>query len=88
MNKIRKYLIHLLGGVTKEELSRSTGYAVWSTGFHALHKVLRFMKYRYGMPADEWCKTVYGYVYEIHEIAEKELEAFLKANPECRNGGK
>ena len=87
MNKIRKYLIHLLGGVTEEELNQNTRYTTWLIGFRAFQKVLRFMKYRYGMPADEWCKTVYGYVYEVHDVAEKELEAFLKANPEWRNGG-
>ena len=88
MNKIRKYLIHLLGGVTDEELTREIRYSIRSTGLGSIQAVLSFMKHRYGMPADEWCKAVYGYAYEVHDRAEKELAAFLKTNPEWRNGGK
>lgn len=88
MNKIRKYLIHLLGGVTDEELNLYTRYTIRLIGFRSIDAVLCFMKNRYGMPADEWCKTVYGYSCEVHDRAKKELQAFLKANPEWRNGGK
>ena len=88
MNKIRKYLIHLLGGVTEKENDCSIKYAIRLTGLESIQAVLSFMKHRYGMPADEWCKAVYGYAYEVRDRAEKELAAFLKANPEWRNGGK
>lgn len=56
MNKIRKYLIHLLGGVTEEELNCSIKYAVRRTGASAADAILLFMKNCNGLHADEWCK--------------------------------
>ena len=80
MNKIRKYLIHLLGGVTEKENDCSIKYAIRLTRFGSIQAVLSFMKKRYGLPADEWCKTVYGYACEVHDQAEKELAEFSKTN--------
>ena len=77
MNKIRKYLIHLLGGVTEEELNWSIKYAVRRTGYAAADAMLLFMKNCNGMHPDEWCKNVYGYTCENYERAAKSLEEFL-----------
>ena len=78
MNKIRKYLIHLLGGVTEEELDWSIKYAVRRTGASAADAMLLYMKACYGLEPDEWCKKVYGNTCKIHERAAKKLEEFLK----------
>ena len=78
MNKIRKYLIHLLGGVTKEELDWSIKYAVRRTGASEAEAMLQFVKNCHGLKSDEWCKKVYGYTCEIHELAVENLEEFLK----------
>lgn len=77
MNKIRKYLIHVLGGVTEEELNWSIKYAVRRTGYAAADAMLLFMKNCNGMHADEWCKKVYDNTCKIHERAAKKLEEFL-----------
>ena len=77
MNKIRKYLIHLLGGVTEEELNWSIKYAVRRTGASAADAMLLYMKACYGLKPDEWCIKVYGNTCKIHERAAKELEEFL-----------
>ena len=77
MNKIRKYLIHLLGGVTEEELNWSIKYAVRRTGASAADAMLLFMKNCHGLHPDEWYKKVYGYTCVIHERAAKKLEEFL-----------
>ena len=77
MNKIRKYLIHLLGGVTEEELDWSIKYAVRRTGASAADAMLLYMKACYGLEPDEWCKKVYGNTCKIHERAAKKLEEFL-----------
>ena len=53
MNKIRKYLIHLLGGVTEEELNWSIKYAVRRTGASAADAILLFMKNCNGLHTDE-----------------------------------
>ena len=78
MKKIRKYLIHLLGGVTEEELNWSIKYAVRRTGASAADAMLLYMKACYGLEPDEWCKKVYGNTCKIHERAAKKLEEFLK----------
>lgn len=80
MNKIRKYLIHLLGGVTEKENDESIKYAIRKTGASASKCVLIYMKTCYGLQPDEWCKKVYDYARITHERAEKELAAFLDAN--------
>ena len=77
MKKIRKYLIHLLGGVTEEELDWSIKYAVRRTGASAADAMLLYMKACYGLEPDEWCKKVYGNTCKIHERAAKKLEEFL-----------
>ena len=79
MDKIRKYLIHLLGGVTEEELNWSIKYAVRRTGYAAADAMLLFMKNCNGMHADEWCKNVYGYTCEIYERAAKSLEEYAES---------
>ena len=77
MNKIRKYLIHLLGGVTEEELGWSIKYAVRRTGASAADAMLLFVKNCHGLQPDEWCKKVYDNTCKIHERAAKKLEEFL-----------
>lgn len=77
MKKYQKVLIHLLGGVTEEELNWSIKYAVRRTGASAADAMLLYMKACYGLEPDEWCKKVYGNTCKIHERAAKKLEEFL-----------
>ena len=79
MNKIRKYLIHLLGGVTKEYCDRKIDYFTNVERVNAINSVLLMMERCYGMPNDEWIKTAYDYTYAMSEAATKRLEA-LKRN--------
>ena len=79
MNKIRKHLIHLLGGVTEEELNWSIKYAVRRTGASAADAILLFMKNCNGLHADEWCKKVYGNTCKIHERAAKNLKVYVNS---------
>ena len=81
MNKIRKYLIHLLGGVTEEEVHFGIQYAIRRTRFSASKCVLIYMRTCYGLQPDEWCKKVYGCALKTHERAEKELARFVDAHP-------
>ena len=79
MNKIRKYLIYLLGGVTEEELDWSIKYAVRRTGASAADAMLLYMKACNGLHADEWCKKVYGNTCKIHERAAKNLKVYVNS---------
>ena len=75
MKKIRKYLIHLLGGVTEEYCERKIGYYTRVERVNAINSVLLMMERCYGMPNDEWIKTAYDYTYAMREAAMKRLEA-------------
>ena len=81
MNKIRKCLIHLLGGVTNEELTYSIRYSIRKRGAAAADAMLLYMKNCNGLQPDEWCKKVYDYALKTHERAEKELARFLDIHP-------
>ena len=74
MNKSRKYLIHLLGGVTKEYCDRKSYYFACVERVNAINSVLLMMEHCYGMPNDEWIKTAYDYTYARREVAVKNLE--------------
>ena len=80
MNKIRKHLIHLLGGVTEEESDLAIKYAIRRKEASAAECMLLYMKNCYGLHPDEWCKKVYDCARKTHERAEKELAAFLDKN--------
>lgn len=80
MNKIRKYLIHLLGGVTEEELNWSIKYAVRRTGASATDAMLLYMKNCDGLHLDEWCIKVSDYIRKTHERAAKNLEEYVNSS--------
>lgn len=62
MNKIKDYLIHLLGGKTQQEYNkiRSTrfdeGVAATCASFYT------YARNSYGKPADKWCVDMYAYI--------------------------
>ena len=80
MNKIRKYLIHLLGGVTEEYCERKIDYHTRVERVNAIDSVLLMMERCYGMPNDEWIKTAYDYTYARKEAEMKKLEELRRKN--------
>lgn len=80
MNKIRKYLIHLLGGVTEEYCDRKIDYFTSVERVNAINSVLLMMERCYGLKPDEWCKKVYGNTCKIHERAAKKLEEYVNSS--------
>ena len=76
MNKIRKYLIHLLGGVSKEESYEEVVYYSKSVRADAILHFKSKMTSCYGQPAEEWCKNVYEFTCEYCERAMKDLEKY------------
>ena len=74
MKRIRKYLIHLLGGVTKEESHEDV---IYSSKMARADTILQFkskMASCYGQPSEEWCKNVYEFTCVYCERAMKDLE--------------
>lgn len=76
MNKIRKYLIHLLGGVTGEEHQQEVSYHFKAARAHAILHLKRTMDGCYGQPAEEWCKNIYEYTCNRCEQALKNLKDY------------
>ena len=68
MNKIKNYIIHLLGGYTKEEAEeiRSTYFEKGATSVASAVKI--YLETLNGIPADEWCKLAYGYVCKLLKV--------------------
>lgn len=71
MKKIKDYLIHLLGGVTKEE-NWGTLKAAWELGhWYAYSMTYEYMKELYQTPAEEWCRKVWLFVKDNYENPSK-----------------
>ena len=76
MNKIRKYLIHLLGGVTGEEHQQEVSYYFKAARADELRQIKWKMDGCYGQSAEEWCKNIYEYTCKQYERAMKDLEEY------------
>lgn len=85
MKKIRIYLIHLLGGVTKRESSRArikksiklVNKTLPLGSLVAVRNLKGYADSLNGIPADEWCKRMY---VAITADVEKYEKMFDKAN--------
>ena len=58
MNRIRKCLIHLLGGVTGDELQQDVSYYFKSARVDEIQQFKWKMEGCYGQPSEEWCKNI------------------------------
>ena len=79
MSKIRKYLIHLLGGVTEDELQQEVSYYFKAERADVTQQLKWKMEDCYGQSAEEWCKNMYEYICERHEQALKNLEKYAES---------
>ena len=79
MNKIRKYLIHLLGGVTGDELQQEVYYYSKAASADELRQIKWKMDGCYGQPAEEWCKNIYEYTCKRCEQALKNLKKYAES---------
>lgn len=61
-NKVKKWLIHRLGGMTKEESVASDRNAYNMGVLTTLINIKAFADRMNGTAADAWCKRMYGYV--------------------------
>ena len=83
MNKIRKYLIHLLGGVTGDELQQEVSYYFKAAKADELQNIKWIMESCYGQSAEEWCQNVYERTCERLKKATKDFDEYadgLKIN--------
>ena len=75
MERIKSYLIHLLGGVTKQELAGKEASSYLFLHFRMLNRINRIKQKAdslYGTPPEEWCRKVYKYITdEIDNITDE-----------------
>lgn len=62
MNRIKDRIISLLGGYTLEELKLSNHSSYHIGRLSAFNSVKKHMDSMYGIAAEEWCQSTYGYV--------------------------
>lgn len=68
MERIKSYLIHLLGGITKQEHARLS----MLNNLARLHSIKQKADSLYGTPPEEWCRKVYKYITdEIGNITDE-----------------
>ena len=79
MNRIRKCLIHLLGGVTGEELQQDVAYHFKSARVDEIQQLKWRMEGCYGQPAEEWCKNIYEYTCKRCEAAFKNFNEYAES---------
>ena len=79
MSKIRKYLIRLLGGVTKEEYVNEVQYEFKLAKADELQNIKWIMESCYGQSAEEWCKNVYERTCERFNKATKDFDEYAKS---------
>lgn len=79
MKKIKRQLIHWLGGLTEAEAKFIVKTTFKASNDIAFGRILDKMKECNGMPAEEWCKAMYEFVKsqsvtvrEIHIEDDKE----------------
>ena len=94
MKKIKDYLIHLLGGVTKREafcahvkktielVTDVTGKTLPLGSLVAVKHLKKYADSLNGLPADEWCKRMYDALSADVENYEKQFD---KANKHENN---
>lgn len=57
--KFKAWIIHLLGGVTENEIYQSNINSAYIGAYQALDIIKKYADSLNGKPADEWCELVY-----------------------------
>lgn len=71
MNKIRTFIIHALGGYTKNEYLKHEALS-FGAGQQSVTESLMYEAERlYGKPADEWAEKMYRLIKELDKISRR-----------------
>lgn len=62
MERIKSYLIHLLGGITKQDRADLSKLNSTRRDLARLHSIKQKADSLYGTPPEEWCRKVYKYI--------------------------
>lgn len=73
---MKKFLIHFLGGITKEECRNMQSISYRCGAYSTLHDLKSFSDQMDGTPADDWCKLIYNHICgSIHRVMTETQEA-------------
>lgn len=67
MKKLKAMLIHLLGGVTREEHEEDSQNITEIVRYSTACRIRDYMNLMHGMDADKWCKCAYDYVKRMED---------------------
>lgn len=67
MERIKSYLIHLLGGITEQEHARLS----MLNNLARLHSIKQKADFLYGTPPEVWCRKVYSHITDEIDNMEK-----------------
>lgn len=90
MERIKSYLIHLLGGITKQELAREKAPSDLFWHFCMLNRINSIKQkadYLYGTPPEEWCRKVYKYITDEIDNITDEIDNMENSVHEEEEGG-
>ena len=62
MERIKSYLIHLLGGITKQDRADLSKLNSTRRDLARLHSIKQKADCLYGTPPEEWCRQMYSYI--------------------------
>lgn len=90
MERIKSYLIHLLGGFTKQELARkeASSYLFWhSRMLIRINRIKQKADSLWGTPPEEWCRQMYKYITDEIENITDEIDNMKNSVHEEEKGG-
>lgn len=67
MKKFKTWIIHLLGGVTEDQIYQSNINSAYVGAYQALDIIKKYADSLNGKPADEWCELVYKFICGLQE---------------------
>lgn len=74
MERIKSYLIHLLGGITKQEHADLSKLNSTRRDLARLHSIKQKADSLYGTPPEVWCRQMYGYITDEIDNMEKSVD--------------
>lgn len=67
MKKLKSKIIHLLGGVTREENNDCMTSVRRSTEVQMVTQMRTYLDLMHGMDPDTWCKCAYEYISRLEK---------------------
>lgn len=67
---MRKFIIHLLGGLTEQECHHESLLTRWSTAV----RIRTYLDLMNGTPADDWCKQAYAFIQRVENEWGEEID--------------